>query len=243
MDGQRLGIVIWNIEWRQASEADGIALSARIAACQADIICITEGHIDFLPAAHRIEAAPDGRAPADEHRRKVLLWSRHPWREVDAIGDPELPAGRYIGGLTSTPLGDLWIDGICIPWFGAHVAVGHRDRRPWEEHLTYLNGLGRILRRPHPGCGRLVMGDYNQRIPRRRAPKEAFAALTAAFPEPFSCATSGPLPPEGLTSIDHLHHSAGLRPVSVTVLSNIGANQGQLSDHFGLHVVLERIGP
>lgn len=240
---EQVRIVIWNIEWRRLSHPDGRELQARIAACKPDILCITEGYPDFLPLAHRIESVALPGPAADRERRKVLLWSRQPWTEVDNLGDPELPTGRYIGGKTSTPLGDVWVDGLCIPWFAAHVSVGRRDRVLWEEHMLYLDALRRVLHSPRPGSGRLTMGDYNQRIPQRRAPDRAFQALMEAFSPSLSCATSGPLPPSGLLSIDHLHHSAGFEAVSVATLSPAGENGRALSDHFGLYVVLKRASP
>jgi hypothetical protein len=186
-----LTIVIWNVEWRTPGSADGRDLRAAIAACEPDIVCITEGTPDFLDLPHRIEASADYGYPLVGNRRKVLLWSRLPWEAVDVEGDPEMPPGRYVAGKTLTPIGSLTVHGVCIPWSRAHVESGRKDRKLWEEHRQYLDGLGRVLRRAEAATPAIVVGDYNQRIPRKGAPIEAHNALREAFLPEFRVATRG----------------------------------------------------
>jgi endonuclease/exonuclease/phosphatase family metal-dependent hydrolase len=233
-----LSLLVWNLEFRRRDSADGRALRAAIEACAPDIACITEAAPDILDLPHVIEAAADyGYGPRGS-RRKVMLFSRQPWTQVDALGDPAMPPGRYVAGRTATPLGEVALHGLCIPWSHAHVATGRRDAKPWGEHLRYLEGLARVLARPvDVPC--IACGDYNQAIPRRRAPLAVHQALLAAFPPALRHLTTGELPPLGRQVIDHVS-ATGLAARSLRLLSNTAADGRQLTDHLGVHVVLAR---
>ena len=37
--------------------------------------------------------------------RMVLLWSREPWQQVDDVGSDAMPPGKFVSGVTRTPLG------------------------------------------------------------------------------------------------------------------------------------------
>jgi hypothetical protein len=162
MQPATLNILNWNVEWRRPTSSAGRTLLSRISECQPDIICLTESYTDFIPSSgHLIEAAIDYGYPIVEGRRKFLLWSRQPWTAVDAVGHPDLPSGRFVRGTTSTPIGLIDVTGICIPWSGAHVVNGRRDRRRWEDHLALLGALSDII--PLRSSRRLIVGDFNQR--------------------------------------------------------------------------------
>lgn len=145
----------------------------RCAARAPDLLCAAEGDLGFADLPHRIEGGPDwgyGVPAAAAGRRKIALWSRWPWREADALGDTGLPPGRFVAGRCETPLGDLSVCGVCVPWSHAHVATGRRDRAPWEDHVAYLARLPSALAALAPD---ILLGDFNQTVPRRRAPAAA----------------------------------------------------------------------
>jgi endonuclease/exonuclease/phosphatase family metal-dependent hydrolase len=164
----------------------------------------------------------------------VLLWSRAPWREVDVSGDPALPPGRYIAGRTTTTLGEVTVIGVCIPWRDAHVSSGRRDREPWQDHCAYLAGLARIVARSSGPL--IVVGDFNQRVPRTRAPLRAFAALETALGEKLRIVTAGPLPPLAVPVIDHVALSPDLAGAAVVALDNRADDGRLVSDHFGVAI-------
>ncbi len=86
-------------------------------ALEPSIICLTEAYRDFFEGrGHVIEATADYGYPLVVGRRKVLLWSREPWRQVDPVGDAQLPAGRFVAGTTAARLGNVRVTGICVPW-------------------------------------------------------------------------------------------------------------------------------
>lgn len=232
-----LSLVVWNVQFRRAASGRGRLLREAIAACAPDLVCLTEGHPDFLDLPHLVVPAGGYGYPAADGRRKVLLWSRAPWQAVDPVGDASMPPGRYVAGRTLTPVGMVAVHGVCIPWAQAHVATGRRDRRPWEDHLLYLDGLRRVLATPPP-LPAILAGDFNQAIPRRHAPQAVFQALMDAMPSHLRCVTAGPVPPDGLAAIDHVAVTPGLAVLDWRALPRYGPGDVELSDHFGLHLTL-----
>ncbi len=207
-----MNCLTWNLEWAPPKGPRADWIMKHVAAANPDVVCFTEVLRDIMPPGHLIEANADYGYPIQEGRRKVLLWSREPWTEVDVVGDEMMPSGRFVSGIT----GGIRFVGVCIPWKDAHVKTGRCDRQPWEDHLAYCQGLARVLKRhaekSTPVC---VLGDYNQRIPRINQPVQVFDALMAAIPPNFNVATAGLTATEGFNFIDHIAVSP--RPCLKTV--------------------------
>ena len=236
-------VAIWNIAWKRLKSRAGAKLRARIDDQSADLVCITEGTEDFLPRdGHIVSSNPDYGYPVMPGRRKVLLWSNEPWDDVDPIGHASLPPGRFISARTHTAIGPVRVIGVCIPWSGAHVSTGRRDRRRWEDHRAYIEGLHRVLLERTANIPTIMVGDFNQTVPRTRAPKAAHRALMEALEGSLEIATSGIIPEVERQAIDHLAHSGDLVAHAIRGLSNLDANGRQLSDHFGVAVDLRRAG-
>lgn len=236
---EKLSVCLWNVEWASRASARGSFFLQRLGESSSDVICITEGHADILPdGGHIITSDPDYGYPITPGRHKVLLWSRHPWQEVDTLGSPLLPSGRFVAGTTDTPRGAVRFVGVCIPWRDAHVRTGRRHRQPWEDHLTYLQHLSPLLPSER-SVSTVLLGDFNQRIPRARQPEHVFAALTAVLSPRFRLATAGPIANAPDLAIDHLAVSGPLEPVQTEFLSQHDANGAPMSDHFGLRVLLQ----
>lgn len=202
-----------------------------------DVICLTEGTAGLLPeGGYWIDSDQDYGYRIIEGRRKVLLWSRRPWRGVDRVGDPGMPGGRFVSGVTETPVGDVRFVGVCIPWDLAHVDTGRKDRARWEDHLQYLEGLERYLRGfggGQEGGGRrvpvVVAGDFNQTIPRTRARVDVYEALMEAL-RGWEVARAG------LGGIDHVAFSGGLRALRVERWEAEYAVGKPVTDHAGVMV-------
>ena len=224
--------VNWNVEWARPGSAKAKELLARILAKEPEVVCLTEAYEEFLTEpGFTVASEPDYGYPMIAGRRKVVLWSRHPWSDVDRVGERAIPGGRYVAGRTKTTLGDLHVIGVCIPSREAHVRTGRRGRERWEEHLSYLVGLRSILdRTPHESL--IVIGDFNQTIPRTRAPERVHAALSAALGDRLVVATAGSV--GGGQLIDHIVHSPDLVTREVSCLSNQCESAGRLSDHVGV---------
>jgi endonuclease/exonuclease/phosphatase family metal-dependent hydrolase len=236
---ERLSIAIWNVEWASRGSARGSFFIERLSESSSHVICVTEGYADIFPdGGHVITSDADHGYPITPGRHKVLLWSRNPWREVDSLGSPLLPPGRFVTGTTDTPRGAVRFVGVCIPWRDAHVRTGQRNRQPWDDHLTYLQHLPLLLQ-PDRSIPTVLLGDFNQRIPRARQPEHVFSALTAALTPDFRLATAGTIADAPDLAIDHLAVSGALEPVRTDFLSPHDANGAPMSDHFGLRVLLQ----
>ena len=200
-----------------------------------EIVCLTETHDELLPQhGHTICSQPDYGYTVRPNRRKVLLWSREPWDQVDDLGIDSMPSGRFVSGVTQTSVGEVAVIGVCIPWSGSRTEArrGAERRRRWQDHEQYLAGLTEVLERVD-AKRLIVMGDFNQAIGQgSRARRELRLALQEAFAPNLRIVTSD-LVFQGRKSIDHIALSADWAVDSVDAISNIHEDR-KLSDHFGV---------
>lgn len=233
-------VACWNIAWKRPSASAGATMIGQLLAHTPEVICIAEGHTDSLPNDwHAITSQADYGYRQQDKRHKVALWSREPWHDVDDIGSPDLPGGRFICGLTSTSLGPLRVIGVCVPWSHAHVTGGRRDRKPWQDHDTYLVALRTILSELDPSVPTLIVGDVNQRIPRSRAPRASHNLLLAALTPKMTIWTSGEVPSLDRQTVCHIGGTNTLLPLRVFGLSRFSSNK-ELTDHDGLVAEIEQ---
>lgn len=240
IDPHAIRIGTWNIKWAKPDSPRGKIISDKLAATNCDIVCVTEGFAGILPnGGHVIDAGKDWGYPipkGPEGRRKVLLWSKHPWTpHARARGSAELPGGRFVAGSTETPSGDcLTVVGVCIPWFNAGVLDGGKNRVRWQDHAAWLWGFGK-LRCHFPMSRTVVLGDFNQKIPKKGTfvPQYIHDALMHGF-EGFQFATEGKLEDAPKPSIDHIAHSPDLVRKGIGIWPKKADDGKCLSDHFGV---------
>jgi exonuclease III len=235
-----LTVILWNVFWQRRNSVSGQAMRRLIDEQAPDLVCLTEGEVDFIDLPHRMQSSENYGMPIKPKRRKVLVWSRSSWTDIDDVGDAKMPIGRFVSGTCATPLGPLTVHGVCIPWDLAHVRTGRRDGRPWSEHRAYLAGLSAVVQRRQPLSNTLILGDFNQAVPRRRAPKAVYDQLVETIGLQANIATKGEIAGLPFQTIDHLAHSLDLIPVSIQPLSNRGEDGRRLSDHTGLVIRLTR---
>ena len=230
-----LRLVNWNVEWATPTSGRSAEILRRVDHHAPEVICLTETHTGLLPqAGHTICSQPDYGYSTSQVRRKVLLWSREPWEQVDDLGIDSMPPGRFVSGVTQTSVGEVTVIGVCIPWFGSRTEARRALERKlqWEDHEQYLAGLTEVLRQ---GSEKrlIVMGDFNQIIgPGSRPRAELRSALLGAFPPSMAIATSA-LSFRGRSCIDHIALSEDLTCETLGVISNI-YRERKLSDHFGV---------
>ena len=232
-----LRIGTWNTQWTTPRTVRGRLVRDLLADADCDILCVTESTADILPdGGHTIDAGPDWGCTVkdgEEDRRKVILWSRRPWSRIFPIDTKRPLGGRFVAATTATEAGPVDVVGVCIPWRNAHVATCQKDRKLWEEHLLWLEAFETKTYR-NPTKTTVVLGDFNQRIPRRGQNKKAYAALRQAFVE-YTITTAGWLGAAKGLAIDHIAHTKNLLR-----MGDIGIWRGQsefgrhLSDHFGV---------
>ena len=226
-------LVNWNVEWATPQSRRSPEILNRIEQHKPDIICLTETHVGLLSGGgHVITSRADYGYKVREERRKVLLWSREPWEQVDDLGSDVMPPGRFVSGVTRTSLGEVTVIGVCIPWADSRVRGTTVKRKRWEDHRQYLNGLSEVLDRT--SLERLiVVGDFNQRIQQGGAvPFEMRKALQEVVASRMTIATAG-LGFRGRRSIDHVALSGDLTAEYLRVISNWDGER-RLSDHFGV---------
>jgi endonuclease/exonuclease/phosphatase family metal-dependent hydrolase len=231
-----LNVATFNCEWRETRSSDAAIIRERICAAPVDVICLTETQQDFLDDRGYTVTSADFETRSNlGSRRKVLIWSRSPWTNVDTA-PAGLPEGRYVAGTTSTPAGQVRVLGVVIPYRFAGVRYGEPKRAPWELHRQYLQALRSAL--PEQPSRTLILGDFNQRVPRKYQPHEVFENLDEAVLSRFRIATAGVLEPVGRQAIDHICHSSDFSCGAVHSISNAREGGGQISDHFGVRAEL-----
>ena len=160
-----LKISCWNSNWATPTSKRGKFF---IDQFDSDIICLTEGYENLLPKdGYIISSHEDYGYKTKNGRRKVILWSKDKWTDVNQIGSKEIPTGRFISGLTK----GIKIVGLCIPWRFAHVSTGRKDRKPWEDHLSFIQNLSFSNEKT------IILGDFNQNIPKKNQPEIVFSSL------------------------------------------------------------------
>ena len=230
-----LRVLTWNVEWATPRSQRAPDILSRIRGHAPEVVCLTETHDELLSReGYTVCSRLDYGYPLRGHRRKVMLWSRKPWEQVDDVGIDSMPPGRFVSGVTRTRLGPVTVIGVCIPWSGSRTEArrGRERKRRWEDHKEYLAGLTEVLRRGTPER-LIVMGDFDQIVGEGgRAPAGLRSALLRAFPPGTTIATCS-LTFQSRKSIDHIALSEELAVERVDVISNVDEERN-LSDHFGV---------
>ena len=225
-----LKCLTWNLEWAESKSVRGKRIQRVIEKENPDVICLTEACIQIVPKeGYLISSQPDYGYPNSGDRRKVILWSKYPWESVDDTGNKNLPGGRFISGITA----GIRFTGICIPWKDAHVRTGLKNKKPWKDHLAYLIALDLILKMYREQKEKVcVLGDYNQRIPRKRVPEEVYKKLISVFEPGFHILTRGIPDEEGKLVIDHISISKNLEGKFTGIIPKT-LDGKKLTDHTG----------
>lgn len=193
---------------------------ALLAGC-ADIVVLTECD-ESMPLDGQLAYPADRwevEAPPFEGARKVAMWSRLGWTDVDespiaAIG------GRCVVGRTNA----LTVVGVCIPWHDA----GKSDKQRWqlhEEFLSLLRGLLWKLEGPV-----VVAGDFNQRRPTTFVPERLVTLMDDVFAGHPIATLDDP------DRIDHVAVSQGLAGKVLKSLPKRTPDDKKISDHTGVVV-------
>lgn len=231
---KELTFATWNLEWAPPVSGRGKTARAMLEAAAPDVICLTEAFAGNLPDyGEIIEAEADYGYPIRQGRRKVILWTRHRWADADRQGHPEMPGGRFAAATLLSPFGPVRVIGVCIPWAAAHVTSGRRDRVRWEDHGTYLQALGHYLAET-ASIPTVILGDFNQTIPRRRQPPDIYRSLDERILEAgFTATTAEHETAGGSLLIDHILVSSELTG-SLRELLPAATPEQRLSDHTGV---------
>lgn len=223
-------VATWNVQWAERRPGRGQRVADLLERLEVDILVVTEGCRRLLPGhGHVIDGGDDWGYGTEPTRRKVLAWSAEPWLDEMRL-ETGAGRGRVVQGRTSSPLGEVTVTAVCIPWEGAHVSTGRRDARRWGEHLDCCSQLAELTHGPRS----IIAGDFNQRLPLSRQPKPVNEALEEVLAGWEVC-TRGEI--DGHRLIDHIATTPDL--VGTDVASWPGRDdEGHLSDHRGVMCTL-----
>jgi endonuclease/exonuclease/phosphatase family metal-dependent hydrolase len=225
-------IATWNVEWATPETKAGKRIQQIINEIDVDIFVLTEGCKELMPEGFVLDGGTDwGYESEDARRRKVLLWSRYPLVDQSQGEGFQLPEGRFVAATVQHPDGDIRIHGVCIPWKDAHVRTGRKDRTPWEDHSTYLEGLRQLIQQVDSPL--VVAGDFNQRIPRVSKPVLVAEQLSRCM-DGLQVCTALPL---DKPLIDHIAISNHFSYSNVEIIPDRDEH-GKLSDHRGVSAEL-----
>lgn len=217
----------WNLEWRTRRAAGAPEIARALANRELDVVCLTETVREWLPAGGGVvEAEADFGYGVEAKRRKVALLARDGFVEATNASPEVMPPGRFVSAVTRNS--GVRLVGVCIPWSHAHVSTGRRDRRPWEEHVAYLQALGawlQTVRESHV----VVVGDFNQTVPRSRAPHHVYDALLSSLGG-LGVLTAGRVSESGRPLIDHVAASPGIELRSLEYLPVVSDHVGWVAD-------------
>lgn len=237
----------WNTQWLgPRSHGERFAKAKALIASHApDIICLTEARPETIPeAGHTIKSALSGAGNIENRgARKVVLWSRNAWTNVDTLGSPNMPPGRFIKATTSGGYAQWTIIGMCIPYahYRNHAKWGDQRKSFWGGAGEFLDALsdeilprlsGEFLPYSINPLNTVLLGDFNMQIPPFNYPykgSEVNQKRKATF-------ESWLIPTSGIRKhfIDHVAMTGDLGVESLRFISKIADDGAQLSDHNGV---------
>ena len=218
-------VLTWNLERKKPSTPTGRAGVDLLHSLDPDVMVLTEARTCFPPrGGHLVGCRPMPYRHLEADERRVVLWSKNPWEDIDDVGVEQMPVGRFVSGCTDTPIGRVRVVGVCIPWHMSNVSVGDRNRTPWEDHLTFLSLLPKVLSEYAEPT--VVAGDFNQRVPSTGGRRDVAAALASCF-DGHDIVTAGQVVGVAAPLIDHVALGPGLAAHRIS---------GWLNDHGGVRM-------
>ena len=219
------------MEWARAQSKRGSKLLSRAFAEDPSVLCLTEAFENSVENGYSISSDKDYGYPLKPGRRKVILWSKAPWENV--VADvPQMPPGRFVFAETKLGSHPIKIIGVCIPWAQAHVSTGQKNATNWSEHEDWLRAFDTwIAREPERT---IILGDFNQRLPRRTQPHKAYSLMNGIIESRFEIVTRNLSDTDGHHTVDHIGITKDLISEKVVVVSRFDETGKQLSDHMGV---------
>ena len=214
----------------------------------ADVICLTEAFPEsMLDGGETVTSNLSEWKPEARGARKVVLWSRFGWTDVDKRGPKKLPEGRFVRATTTLEGTDLSFLGMCIPYDRYRTKEkrwGIKKKNCWEGACEYLDVLREdILTRATFQRKSILLGDFNLQIPPKGYPDKNSIVnqkREATF-SGWTIPTAGVCGDPALDKpfIDHIALSPDIRSRPPQFFSRFDADGTQLSDHNGVCIEIE----
>ena len=228
-------ILNWNINWARPDSIKGRKIQEIIKYFDPDLVCLTETYIDFyLPNRYSVFSEDDYGYKQTGNKRKVILFSNNKWNQIQYLSEnSEMPKGRIIIASNEFNLKKINVIGVCIPWKFAHVNTGKMNRSQWQDHSAYLSNLGNYIYSLDPQIPTIVIGDFNQTIPRTIAPIDMNKKLLATF-KSYNIISRDQLDECNKPIIDHIAINRELSNFSFTIIPKNSSDGIKISDHSGI---------
>ncbi len=183
---------------------------------------------------HEISAAGIPWSPHSETERKVVLWSRSQWGDVQCPEDIAA-FGGVISGETEANGIRYRVIGLCIPYASASPLGQHPKRRMWEQHKDFLNALSLYIPSLDLSVPTITLGDFNRTIPSSWGSKSAYAYLIEILTD-FAVLTAGLADEQGKRSVDHICVNFDYSKLEIASLWRGAENGKKRSDHSGVFI-------
>ncbi|WP_406680584.1 endonuclease/exonuclease/phosphatase family protein [Hyphomonas sp. FCG-A18] len=229
-------IINWNIERHGPGSWQAASLTGDIAVLKPDLVCLTEAWKQTLSQLDGYSVSAPGAAwsAQDPDERKVLLWSRRSWENVEVAHELD-SLGGCLTGLTTIGPDKVRIVGLCIPYQFASPLGQVSKAKQWEMHERFLCKLEPLLSKWSTERPMIVLGDFNRRMPRSWGPKKSYELLERVF-ERLNIVTTGSLDNVDDRTVDHVAVSSQFNPSQVMGIPAESADGRKRSDHFGVMV-------
>ena len=113
--------------------------------------------------------------------------------------------------------------------------------RPWEDHLMFLDRLQPWLKNLPTSQPLIIVGDFNQRVPRVWTPHHVYTRMMDVF-SGLHFVTEGALAPLDEQTIDHVVIAGSIKTLRIEARSRFEHDGRPRSDHFGVVVDFESTG-
>ena len=243
-------ILNWNTQADKLSmETPKFERSRRLVTSHnADVICLTEAFPESMPEGGDTTTSCLSEWQHEARgARKIVLWSRFGWTDVDDRGSENLPEGRFVRATTTFNGTKLTVVGICIPYDRYRTNEkwwGTRKKHRWEGACEYLDALrDDILAQPGFRQRTILLGDFNLEIPPRGYPSKN-SVVNQKREATFSGCT---MPTAGVWNDpaldrsfkDHIALSPDIRAQAPHFFGRIEPDGTKLSDHNGVCIDVE----
>lgn len=230
----KLRVINWNIARHPPNSWQAISLTEEIASLAPDLVCLTEAWSNSLAKLSGYAISAPGLAWSEKaaEERKVMLWSRSRWMNVEIVDDLEA-VGCCVTGITQFEGAPIRIVGVCIPYAFANPFGQRPKAKMWELHELFLHALKPRIEKWKSEGSTIVLGDFNRRMPRSRGAIRPYKLLESTFAD-LNVVTSGVLAEVNDQTVDHIAVSRDISAGDITGISSGSPDGRQRSDHFGV---------
>lgn len=209
-----------------------------------DIICLTEAYPETLPlGGYTTSGSLSGWGRYERlGARKVVLWNAHyPWYDIDQIGSPRLPAGRFVSAKMKWAGLEIVVVGMCIPYHSYRYGEtwGEKRKDIWQGAIEYLDALREeVLPQNRYRKHTILLGDFNLQIPPSTYPYPS-SPVNQKREQTFAdwqmpTAVDHTLYGLDKPLIDHIALSVNFEARGLRVINRLSTHILALSDHNGV---------